>query len=93
MSMFMGWYVMTTECRSATVRLLPGMVTNPPSVLLPHELELFCQVVKVPTYRKKPPYVASLWCTQPASSLRRSVGRQEYFAPSLLPIATLPICL
>ena len=47
MSMFMGWYVMTTGCRSATVRLLPGMVTNPPSVLLPHELELFCQVVKV----------------------------------------------
>lgn len=47
-----------------------------------------CQVVRVPTYRKKPPNVASLWCTQPASSLRRSQGGQEYVGPILLPIAT-----
>lgn len=41
MSMFLGWYVMTRACRSAAVRLLPGVVTNPLSVLLPHEVVLF----------------------------------------------------
>ena len=39
--MFLGWYVMTRACRSAAVRLLPGVVTNPLSVLLPHEVVLF----------------------------------------------------
>ena len=92
MSMFLGWYVMTRGCRSAAVRLLPGMVTNPPSVLLPHEVVLFLSG-REGTHVPRPPNVASLWCTQLASSLRRSLGRQEYFSPSLLPIATPPTCL
>ena len=41
MSMFLGWCVMTRGRRSAAVQLLPRMVTNPPSVLLPHEVVLF----------------------------------------------------